>query len=94
MSKWSEFRALEETYRTKDGEYFEYKRGSDYWIESRFHHKVKEHYQRYLKQTKTYEKLETEARIKKLEWTIAEQQLEIERLRQKELELSKGNNNE
>lgn len=46
------------------------------------------------KRPKTYEQLEMEANIKKLEWTIAEQQLEIERLRQKELELSKGNNNE
>lgn len=46
------------------------------------------------KNPKTYSQLEMEARIKKLEWTIAEQQLEIERLRQKELELTKGNNNE
>ena len=104
MSEWVKFKYDRILYRTNDGvnfEWFDY--FTNKWLDNAFcksednNEVIKEHYKNAVlkaSQTKTYEQLEMEANIKKLEWTIAEQQLEIERLRQKELELTKGKNNE
>lgn len=94
MSEWVIFETdNENVYKTKNGIFFYHYYGEE-WTPSTKQAYAKKYYEENVVGKKTYEQLEMEANIKKLEWTIAEQQLEIERLRQKELESSKGKNNE
>lgn len=82
-------------YLLRDGVIYLYDKGEYINESEELYEEVRQHFEQLeIESPTTYEQLEMEARIKKLEWTIAEQQLEIERLRQKELELSKGKNDE